>query len=129
MLAWPTVVGVGGRLSFLHRLMADARDLDAAELQSEVTRCSAIPLHSLHRGEVAVVTGRLRAVVYTPRANAPTLQAELFDGSACIDLVWLGRRRVAGIEPGRTIMARGRVGVHEDRLAIYNPWYELREPA
>jgi hypothetical protein len=57
------------------------------------------------------------------------LQAELFDGSASIDLVWLGRRRVAGIEPGRTIMARGRVGVHDGRLAIYNPWYELRVPA
>jgi hypothetical protein len=109
--------------------MADAHDLDAAELQSEVTRCSASPLRSLHRGEVAIVTGRLRAVAYMPRANAPTLQAELFDGSACIDLVWLGRRRVAGIEPGRTIMARGRVGVHDGRLAIYNPWYELREPA
>jgi len=25
-------------------------------------------------------------------------------------------------------MARGRVGVHEGRLAIYNPWYELRVP-
>lgn len=120
---------VGGRLSFLHRLTADASDLDAAELQSDVARCSAIPLHSLHRGEVATVTGRLRAVVYTPRENAPTLQAELFDGSASIDLVWLGRRRVAGIEPGRTIMARGRVGDHDGRLAIYNPWYELRLPA
>jgi len=123
------VVDVGGRFSFLHRLTADARDLDAAELQSDVARCSASLLRSLRRGEVATVTGRLRAVVYTPRANAPTLQAELFDGSASIDLVWLGRRRVAGIEPGRTIMARGRVGVHDGRLAIYNPWYELRVPA
>jgi hypothetical protein len=43
--------------------------------------------------------------------------------------VWLGRRRVAGIEPGRLLTARGRVGVHDGRLAIYNPWYELRSPA
>jgi hypothetical protein len=123
------VVAVGGRLSFLHRLTAAASDLDAAELQSDVARCAAAPLSSLRRGQVATVIGRLRAVVYTPRENAPTLQAELFDGSAAIDLVWLGRRRVAGIEPGRTIMARGRVGIHDGRLAIYNPWYELRQPA
>ena len=123
------MVAVGGRLSFLHRLTAAASDLDAAELQSDVARCAATPLSSLRRGEVATVIGRLRAVVYTPRENAPTLQAELFDGSASIDLVWLGRRRVAGIEPGRTIMARGRVGVHDGRLAIYNPWYELRQSA
>jgi hypothetical protein len=113
----------------LHRLTAAASDLDAAELQSDVMRCAGTPLNSLRRGQVATVIGRLRAVVYTPRENAPTLQAELFDGSAAIDLVWLGRRRVAGIEPGRTVMARGRVGIHDGRLAIYNPWYELRQPA
>lgn len=120
---------VGERLSFLHRLTADVSALDAVELQSDVARCAAIPLRTLKRGEVATVTGRLRAVVYTPREHVPTLQAELFDGSASIDLVWLGRRRIAGIEPGRTVMARGRVGVHDGRLAIYNPWYELRVPA
>jgi hypothetical protein len=40
--------------------------------------------------------------------------------------VWLGRRRIAGIEPGRRLLARGRVGLHEGQLAIYNPWYELQ---
>ena len=75
------------------------------------------------------VVGRLRAVVYTPSETVPTLEAELFDGSDSIDLVWLGRRRIAGIEPGRRVVARGRVGVHNGRLAIYNPWYELLPPA
>ena len=51
---------------------------------------------------------------------------EVFDGTAAIGLVWLGRRRIAGIEPGRRIVATGRVGVHNGRLAIYNPWYELQ---
>lgn len=122
------MVHVSGRLSFLRRLTADVHALDAVELQSDVARCAATPLGGLRRGEIATVTGRLRAVVYTPRETVPTLQAELFDGSAAIDLVWLGRRRIAGIEPGRTVMARGRVGVHDGRLAIYNPWYELRVP-
>jgi hypothetical protein len=116
-------------LSFLSRLTADVQTLDAAELQSDVERCAAVPLCDLRRGLIATVTGRLRAVVYTPRETAPTLRAELFDGSAVVDLVWLGRRRVAGIEPGRLLTARGRVGVHDGRLAIYNPWYELRSPA
>jgi RecJ-like exonuclease len=123
-----TVDPVTSRLSFLRRLTADTQTLDAAELQSDVARCDASPLRTLRRGEVVTVTGRLRAVEYTPRETVPTLRAELFDGSASIDLIWLGRRRVAGIEPGRTVMAHGRVGVHDDRLAIYNPWYELRVP-
>jgi hypothetical protein len=71
------------------------------------------------------VVGRLRAVVYTPSETVPTLEAELFDGSDSMDLVWLGRRRIAGLEPGRRVVARGRVGDHNGRKAIYNPWYEL----
>ena len=115
-----------GRLSLLRRLTADVQALDAADLMTDVEQCAAVPISSLRRGDLALVTGRLRAVQYTPRENVPTFTAELFDGSASIDLVWLGRRRIAGLEPGRTVFARGRVGVHDDRLAIYNPWYELR---
>lgn len=119
---------MGNRPSLLRRLTASAHHLDAAELQDEVERLSCTPLGELKRGSYATVTGRLRAVVYTPSEHVPTLEAELFDGSAAIGLVWLGRRRIAGIEPGRRLMARGRVGVYGGRLAIYNPWYELVSP-
>ena len=40
-------------------------------------------------------------------------------------LVWLGRRRIPGIEPGRTVTARGRFAAVEGKRVIYNPWYEL----
>jgi RecJ-like exonuclease len=113
----------------LHRLTASAHHLDAADLREEVERQSCISLGEVRRGDNVTVTGRLRAVVYTPAENVPTLEAELFDGTAAIGLVWLGRRRIAGVEPGRRIKATGRVGVHEGRLAIYNPWYELLAPA
>lgn len=83
---------------------------------------------NLDRGKFVRVVGRLRSVVYTPSETVPTLEAELFDGSESLDLVWLGRRRIAGVEPGRRVEARGRVGVHNGRLAIYNPWYELLGP-
>jgi RecJ-like exonuclease len=117
---------VGHRPSLLHRLTASAHTLDAAELREEVARRSCCSLGELKRGAVATVTGRIRSVVYTPKETVPTLEAELFDGTATLALVWLGRRRIAGIEPGRRIVARGRVGVHNGRLAIYNPWYELQ---
>jgi RecJ-like exonuclease len=109
----------------LKRLTASTHNLDAAELREEVGRQSCMPLGAIKRGEYVTVTGRLRSVKYTPAEHVPTLEAELFDGTAAIVLVWLGRRRIAGIEPGRRIKATGRVGVHEGRLAVYNPWYEL----
>ena len=117
---------VGQNLSLRHRLTASTHQLDAVELQSEVERMSCTKLADVRTGQVVVTGGRLRAVVYTPSENVPTLEAELFDGAGSIVLVWLGRRRIAGLEPGRRIIARGRVGEHQGRPAIYNPWYELQ---
>lgn len=113
-------------MSLMHRLTASTHRLDAAELESEVEKLPCEKLKNIERGELAVVGGRVRSVTFTPTANVPVLEAELFDGSAAILLVWLGRRRIAGIEPGRKLLARGRVGMHSGRLAIYNPWYELQ---
>lgn len=117
---------MGNRLSLRHRLTASTHRLDAAELESEVEKLPCAKLRDIERGETTVVGGRVRSVKFTPRENVPVLEAELFDGSSQIQLVWLGRRRIAGIEPGRKLLARGRVGVHDGRLAIYNPWYELQ---
>lgn len=124
---------MGKPLSLLRRLTASSHQLDSAQLQSEVEEQACTLLTEAccteNRGETVTVGGRLRSVVYTPRENVPTLEAELFDGTDSISLVWLGRRRIAGIEPGRRLIAKGRVGVHEGRPAIYNPWYELQSPA
>jgi hypothetical protein len=119
---------VGKHPSLLHRLTASVSNLDAAELREEVEQRSCVPLRELQRGGCVQVVGRLRAVVYTPSETVPTLEAELFDGSDSIDLVWLGRRRITGVEPGRRVVARGRVGMHSGRKVIYNPWYELLPP-
>ena len=109
----------------LQRLTADDQALDAEELRADTVSAGCEPLNTCQRGRVVTVTGRLKSVVYTPRETVPTLEAELFDGSGSVTLVWLGRRRIAGIEPGRTLTARGRFGSFEGREVIYNPWYEL----
>lgn len=120
---------MGKHVSLRHRLTASTARLDAAELREEVRlQGDCVPLQDLRRGGCVQVVGRLRAVVYTPSETVPTLEAELFDGTDSIDLVWLGRRRIAGVEPGRRVVVRGRVGEHNGRKAIYNPWYELLLP-
>jgi hypothetical protein len=40
--------------------------------------------------------------------------------------VWLGRRQIPGIEPGRALVAAGRVTRDNDQSVIFNPRYELR---
>lgn len=110
-------------------MTASPQRLDADELQDEVVQRCCVPVRELCCGNTAEVVGRLRAVVYTPSETVPTLTAVLSDGSDVMELIWLGRRRIVGIEPGRRVLARGRVGDHNGRPAMYNPWYELLSPA
>ena len=64
-------------------------------------------------------------MVLRPREGVPTVEVELFDGSGVVDLVWLGRRRIAGIEPGRRALVEGLVCDVDGRRTIFNPRYEL----
>ncbi len=114
-----------GLRRLLERLTASEDELRAQELQMESAKCGAIPAEQCSRGQVVSVSGRLRTVAYTPRTNLPTLEADLYDGSDVVTLVWLGRRHIAGIEPGRQLTAKGRVALRDDRKVIYNPYYEL----
>jgi hypothetical protein len=109
----------------LQRLTADDQAIDAEELRADAVSAGCEPLAACRQGKLVTVTGRLKSVVYTPRETVPTLEAELFDGSGSVNLVWLGRRRIPGIEPGRTLTARGRFAAADGRRVIYNPWYEL----
>ena len=72
------------------------------------------------------VAGTVHAVVLRPRAGVPTLEAELYDGTGRVTLIFLGRRRIRGIDAGRSMVARGRLTQHEGRPTLYNPAYELR---
>ncbi|RFU19019.1 OB-fold nucleic acid binding domain-containing protein [Geodermatophilus marinus] len=109
----------------LQRLTADDHTIDAERLREESATAGCEAVSACRKGAVVTVTGRLKSVVYTPRETVPTLEAELFDGSGSVTLVWLGRRRIPGIEPGRTLTACGRFGSFDGRQVIYNPRYEL----
>jgi hypothetical protein len=110
----------------LRRLTEDAAALDAEDLLDDVAGSGAKPVANCAHGQPVTVTGRLRSVVYTPRDTVPTVDAELYDGSGSVHLIWLGRSRIAGIEPGRALVARGRIADQAGLKVIFNPWYELK---
>lgn len=108
------------------RLTADDQELVSRALQGEVEQAGATAVTRCTRGEPVCVAGALRSVTLRPRAGVPTLEAELYDGTGSITLIWLGRRRIGGIECGRSLVARGRMTEHEGRPTIYNASYELK---
>jgi hypothetical protein len=108
------------------RLASSAKEHEAAELQKGCVQMGAVPVCELPDRELVRVAGTLRTVTLRPRAGVPALVAELYDGSGAINLVWLGRRQIPGIEPGRALIASGRVTRDHDQPVIFNPRYELR---
>jgi hypothetical protein len=113
----------------VHRLTSDLAQLDADDLSQQAEASGAQRACDCGSGQEVTVIGRLRSVEHCPKAAAATLEAELFDGTEGVTLVWLGRRRIPGIEPGRTIKARGRLAERAGRKVLYNPFYELQTPA
>ncbi|MBQ0985540.1 OB-fold nucleic acid binding domain-containing protein [Streptomyces sp. F63] len=113
----------------LDRLSSTPEELEADELREDARETAGcVPIRECPDREVVKVTGTLRTVTQRPRAGVPALEAELYDGSAPLDVVWLGRRSIAGIEPGRRLIATGRVSVSQGRRVLFNPRYELRPP-
>lgn len=108
------------------RLTADIDRLDAEELAESAEASGACRASECRRGEEVAMLGRLRSVETCSKAAGATIEAEFFDGTDAISLVWIGRRRIPGIEPGRKILVRGRVGEKDGRKVIFNPYYELQ---
>jgi hypothetical protein len=107
-------------------LTSDVEELDADDLSREAQAQGAQRACDCQSGEEVTVLGRLRSVELRPRDAVATLEAELYDGTDGVMLIWLGRRRIPGIEPGRTLKARGRIAVRDGRKVLYNPYYELQ---
>jgi hypothetical protein len=110
----------------VRRLTSEVEDLDADDLSEQAEAGGAQRACDCRSGQEVTVLGRLRSVELSPRDAAATLEAELFDGTEGVTLVWLGRRRIPGIEPGRTVKAKGRIAVRDGRKVLYNPYYELQ---
>jgi hypothetical protein len=110
----------------LNRLASSAKEHEAAELREECVEVGATLVSDLPARQQVVVAGTLRTVTLRPRAGVPALVAELYDGSGTVSIVWLGRRQIPGIEPGRSIVCCGRVTLDNEQPVIFNPRYELR---
>ncbi|WP_329173870.1 MULTISPECIES: OB-fold nucleic acid binding domain-containing protein [unclassified Streptomyces] len=110
----------------LDRLSSSQEQLHSEELQEETRAVGCTRIKDCSDRQIVSVTGTLRTVTLRPRAGVPALEAELFDGSAALDVVWLGRRSITGIEPGRRIIASGRISMNHGRPVLFNPKYELR---
>jgi hypothetical protein len=73
----------------------------------------------------ARIKGKIRSMRVQPWADVASLECVVLDETGGVLLVFLGRRKVAGVELGRALVAEGMVGQSRGYLAILNPDIEL----
>lgn len=109
------------------RLTEDPEQRDVEELSDEAANTGAQRAIDCERGQEVTMVGTLRSVEANAKGCAGGVRAELFDGTDTVTLVWLGQRRIPGIDSGRKLRVRGRLGkLDNGTKAIYNPHYEIQ---
>jgi RecG-like helicase len=88
------------------------------------------PIGALRPRQRARVVGRVKSLTVQPWGSVPTLEVQLADeeGQKMV-VAFLGRRQIAGLEPGRRLVVDGTVSDRRGQLVMINPAYEFAASA
>jgi len=115
-----------GVKKLVSRLTKPVEEHDREKL---VEFCSSLegfhPTDELEPRTVARVVGEVSSVRIVPRAGAPSLEVGVTDGRGMVTAVFFGRKKIAGLTPGRRVLLEGMVAPLNNRAFMYNPVYEL----
>lgn len=103
------------------KLTRSVEDLDREDLIRFCDDHGFAPLDRLAVRTRVETGGEVSSCRIVPRAGADALEVTFTDGRGFATAVFLGRRRIAGLHPGKRVAVRGMVGLHGRQLVIYNP--------
>ncbi len=83
------------------------------------------PICDLRPRQRARVFGRVKAVRVQAGAGVPSVECTISDASGQLMLVFQGRRRVPGIEPGARLVVEGMAGERGRRIVMVNPLFTI----
>ena len=109
----------------MERLTKPIEELDREALEHYCDELGATPMSQISARTPIRVAGEIRAVTIVPRAGAPALEVSVADGRGSVTAVFLGRRKLAGMSPGRRVLLSGVAGRHGKPVIVYNPEYTL----
>ena len=119
------LAGGAGKPRSTKKMLLDAECSTVPDAQHYGATIEVRPISTAQWRERAAVQGRVRSVAVSPVKGSPALEAELYDSSGGITLVFYGRRSIPGIEPGALMRVEGTAGEMEGHLAMANPTYKL----
>ena len=116
-------MGVKNLVNRLTKPVEEADREKLVEFCSQLEGCCAID--EARPRTVAKVVGEISSVRIVPRAGAPSLEVGVSDGRGMLTAVFFGRKKIAGLNPGRRLVVEGMVAPLGNRVFMYNPVYEL----
>lgn len=109
----------------LGRFSRSTEDLHAEALRRRFAARGCTPIGDAPPRGASSVCGEVAGLQVVPRAGAPSCEVTLDDGTGRAVVVFTGRTRVAGLDPGRSIAVSGMGRVERGRLLFVNPAYTL----
>ncbi len=109
----------------LSGLSATTSEVEAKGFAVKTLRPGGTPIAEVKDREPTVVYGEVRSVALRPQVQVPALVVEIADGTRPMHVVWLGRRHIAGIEPGVLLRVSGRATLQRGIATIFNPSYDI----
>ena len=106
-------------------LRASREQLEDADARELVAGLTATPISAVRPRQEVTVAGAVVSLTYPPVDAPVSLTARLDDGTGTISLIFMGRRDIPGIHPGRLMVARGRAAEMAGQIVMHNPTYEL----
>jgi hypothetical protein len=110
---------------FVDRLTKPTEQLDREHLEEWCTTLGYPRLDQVEKRRPVRVGGEVRSIRIVPRAGADALEATITDGHGTLTAVFLGRRKILGVSPGRRVFLEGVVTKDGSDQVMYNPLYEL----
>lgn len=117
-----------GKRKFFEKFTTPVEVQDRERLATWCTARGVTPLDALELRRPVQIAGEIRSVRIVPRAGNASLEASVHDGRGTVTAVFLGRRKIAGLSPGRRVLLEGVVtghGRNGSESLMYNPVYQL----
>ena len=103
------------------KLTRSIEDLDREDLTRFCDEHGFAPLDAVEPRSRVEAGGEVSSCRIVPRAGADALEVTFTDGRGFATAVFLGRRKIAGLHPGKRIAVTGVVALHGRQRIIYNP--------
>jgi len=109
----------------VERITKPVEEIDRENLDAYCAGLGCTRLDEIEPRTSVRVAGEIHSVRIVPRAGAPALEVALDDGRGSVTAIFLGRRKILGISPGRKMMVEGVVSGSGRWAQIFNPVYTL----